>query len=85
MVFWSCPIFVRLASVSDGAGAWAELVAGARRALSSNQAVAPLVGLVLLVLIIALADWKLAGWLARAWSRRAPSKADAGRRARPSR
>ena len=72
-----------LAQVSDGVTAWSQFVRSAGRALASNQAIAPLVGLGILTLLLLLADWKFAGWLERLWRRHhappAPAAAPAGR------
>ena len=77
--WWTLPGLLSLAS-HDGAGAWAELVASARRALTSNQAIAPIVGLVVLAVIVVVADWKLAGWLERTWRGRTRSRRGGGGR-----
>lgn len=61
---------VTLASDTDGEAAFMEFIRSAGRAFSQNQAAAPLVGLGILVVLIVLADWKLAGWLERLWRKR---------------
>lgn len=59
-----------LASKVDGEAAFMEIIRSAGRALTQNQATAPLVGLGILTVLIVLADWKFAGWIERAWRRR---------------
>lgn len=59
-----------LAQVPDGAGAWAQFVRSAGRALTGNQALAPWLGLGVLLMLVILIDWKFAGWLERLWRRR---------------
>lgn len=54
----------------DGESAFMEFIHSAGRAFTHNQAVAPLVGLVILGVLIVLADWKFAGWIERWWRRR---------------
>ena len=59
-----------LASDVDGEAAFMEIIRSAGRALTQNQTTAPLVGLLILLALIVLADWKFAGWLERVWRRR---------------
>jgi hypothetical protein len=59
-----------LGSEVDGEAAFMEIIRSAGRALTQNQAAAPLVGLGILTVLIVLADWKFAGWIERAWRRR---------------
>ena len=59
-----------LGSEVDGEAAFMEIIRSAGRALTQNQAAAPLVGLGILTVLIVLADWKFAGWIERAWHRR---------------
>lgn len=76
---------VALASAQlDGESAFMEFIRSAGRAFTHNQAVAPLVGLVILGVLIILADWKFAGWIERVWQRRrAGGHAPSGRRGSP--
>lgn len=53
------------AEISDGASAWSKFVGSVGRTLTANAGSLPLIGLAILLLLIVLADWKLAGWMER--------------------
>lgn len=69
MVFVAASLGLVLAQVTDGVGAWSQFVRSAGRALASNQALAPMIGLGILTLLLLLANWKFAGWIERVWRR----------------
>jgi hypothetical protein len=54
----------------DGASAWAKFIESAEGAFASNQALAPVIGLLFLTTLVLVADWKFAGFIERAWRRR---------------
>lgn len=69
MSLWHPHICLTLAA-HDGAAGWARLVAGAKRALADNQALAPTLGVLLLVAAVIVADVVLAGRIERSLRRR---------------
>ena len=73
------PCAIVLAGTLDGARGWSEFVRSAGRALASNQAFAPLLGLGVLVILIVFADWKLAGWIEHRWCRHHADHTEPGR------
>lgn len=69
-------LILTLASQADGETAFMEIIRSAGRALTHNQSVAPLVGLLILTALLVLADWKFAGWIQRVWRKRHHGHAD---------
>lgn len=54
-----------LASVTDGESAWAEFISGVQLTFENNAAVAPVLGIVLLVGAVILIDIFIAKWIVR--------------------
>lgn len=54
-----------LASVTDGESAWADFISGVQRTFEQNAAMAPVLGIVLLVGAVLLIDYFIAKWIVR--------------------
>lgn len=68
-----------LASVTDGESAWAEFISGVQQTFEHNAAMAPVLGIVLLVGAVILIDYFIARWIVRR-SEGGGSRARSGKR-----
>jgi len=54
-----------LAQVEDGQAAWAEFFEGVTKTFEANEAALPVLGVIVLVIVVMVANIQLARWLAR--------------------
>lgn len=54
-----------LASISDAESPWGEFISGVQSTFENNAAMAPVLGIVLLVGVVIIADFMIAKWIVR--------------------
>ncbi|MBK7405019.1 MAG: hypothetical protein IPJ41_10390 [Phycisphaerales bacterium] len=58
------------AEITDGRSAWSQFIGSVERTFTENAGTIPIIGLLIVLVVVVVVDWKFAGWIERLWRRK---------------